>query len=142
MRDARFESLRPELLESGVSPFYVDRTIEELSDHYADLVAAARAAGSSPAEADRDARAALGDERTIAAAVRAHPELLAFCARWPRVAQCLNSATALGALPGAPLVFCLEHRPQLARWGAAVGVAAALMGSMMGMLHWLIVAPY
>jgi hypothetical protein len=141
MPDPRFESLRLELLRSGVSPLYVDRTIAELGEHYADLEAAARAAGRSAAEAEWEARAALGNDRAIAAAVLAHPELLTFSTRWPRVAHCLHSAATLGTIPGLPLMFCLEHRPELARWGAAVGVAVTLMGGIMAALNWLIVLP-
>lgn len=142
MPDGRFESLRLRLLARGVSPYYVGRTIAELNDHYADLVAAARAAGLSPTEGEREARTALGEEHAIARAVLAHRELLAFRARRPRVAQCLSSAVALGALPGAPLLFCIQHRPKLARWGAAFSAAAILMGAMMATLDWLTLPPY
>jgi diacylglycerol kinase len=40
-----------------------------------------------------------------------------------------------------PLMFCIEHRPQLARWAAAIGAAATLMASVMSTLNWLIVIP-
>lgn len=142
MPEERFESLRLELLRSGVSRLYVERTIAELGEHYTDLEAAARAAGRSAAEAEWEARAALGNDRAIAAAVLAHKELLTFRLRWPRVAHCLNSAATLGTIPGLPLMFCLEHRPELARWGAAVGAAVTLMGGIMAALNWLIVLPY
>ena len=104
MRDARFESLRLELLKSGVTPAYVERTIVELSEHQDDLERAARAAGFSADEAARNARDVLGDERAIAAAIVAHRELLTFSTRWPRVAHYLHSAATLGTLPGLPLV--------------------------------------
>jgi hypothetical protein len=142
MRDERFESLRLELLRSGVTPVYVDRTILELTEHYSDLESAARASGLGADEAARAARATLGDERAIAAAILAHPELMTFSTRYPRVAHCLQSAAAIGTLPGLPLMFCIEHRPQLARWAAAVGVAATLMGSVLATLNWLIVVPF
>jgi hypothetical protein len=141
MRDEPFESLRLELLRSGVTPVYVERTILELAEHYTDLKSAALAAGLGADEAARAARATLGDERAIAAAILAHPELLTFSTRHPRVAHCLQSAVAIGTLPGLPLMFCIEHRPQLARWAAAVGVAAALMSSVLATLNWLIVVP-
>ena len=48
MRDARFESLRLELLEGGVTPVYVERTILELAEHYADLEARRSPPGSAP----------------------------------------------------------------------------------------------
>jgi hypothetical protein len=139
MRDARFESLRLELLRSGVTPAYVERTIVELSEHQDDLERAALAAGFSADEAARNARAVLGDERAIAAAIVARRELLTFSTRWPRVAHCLQSAATLGSLPGLPLVYCIEHRPELARWSVAFGAATTLMGSVWAALNWLIV---
>jgi hypothetical protein len=142
MRERQLESLRLELLKGGVTPFYVERTIAELGEHYADLEIAALAAGLTAEEAARTASDALGDERAIVAATLARRELLTFSTRWPRVATCLNSAAAIGALPGAPLLFCIEHRPELARWGAAVSLAATLMGSVLAVLNLLIVLPY
>jgi hypothetical protein len=139
MRDARFESLRLELLQRGVTRAYVERTILELRDHYDDLESAALAAGLDGDEATHAARAALGDEREIAAAILAHTEFLSFSARWPRVAHCLHSAAAIGCLPGLPLLYCIEHRPELARWGVALGAATTLMGSVLAALNWLIV---
>jgi hypothetical protein len=142
MPDGQFESLRLELLRRGVTKACVERTILELAEHYADLKRAAVASGLCTDEAARVASEALGNERAIAAAILARPELLTFRARYPRVAQCLNSAAAIGTLPGLPLIFCLEHRPELARWGAAVSVAAMLMGSVLAGLNWLIVLPF
>jgi len=142
MRDERLESLRLELLRRGVTPVYVERTILELTEHYSDLESAALASGLSADEAACVARETLGDERAIAAAILAHPQLLTFSTRYPRVAHCLQSAAAIGTLPGRPLMFCIEHRPELARWAAAVGAAATLMGSVLATLNWLIVIPF
>jgi hypothetical protein len=138
MRDAQFESLRLELLESGVARSYVERTIVELREHCTDLESDALAAGLSLEEAERAARATLGSDRAIAAAILARRELLAFDARWPRVAHCLHSAAVIGTLPGLPLIYCIEHRPQLARWSFAFGAAITLMGSVLAGLNWLI----
>lgn len=142
MRDAQLESLRLELLKRGVTPFYVDRTIVEVGEHYDDLESAALAAGQTPADAAGTAAAAIGKESELVTAILARSELLTFSTRWPRVAHCLHSAAAIGALPGVPLMFCIEHRPELARWGAAVGVAATLMSSVLAALNWLIVVPF
>jgi len=138
MPDQRFEALRLELHKGGVDPVYIERTILELNDHYADLENAALAAGQSPTEAAQIARTTLGNERTIAVAILTRPELLAFSARWPRVAYCLQSAVTIGTLPGLPLVFCIEHRPELARWSVALGIAATLVASILAGLDYLI----
>jgi len=142
MPDGQFESLRLELLRSGVTPVYVERTILELAEHYSDLESAALASGLSADEAARVAGATLGNERAIAAAILTRPELLTFSTRYPRVAHYLHSAATIGALPGLPLMFCIEHRPELARWGAAISVAVTLMGSILAGLNWLIVVPF
>ena len=139
MPDGQFESLRLELLRRGVAPLYVDRTIVELREHCADLESSARSAGYSAEEAALVARNMLGSDRAIAAAVVAQPALLSFSTRWPRVAHCLQSAAAIGTLPGLPLLYCIEHRPELARWTVALGVATTLMGSVLAALNWLIV---
>jgi hypothetical protein len=141
MREGQFESLRLELLRRGVTPAYVERTVLELEEHYSDLENAALASGVGADEAARLASATLGDERAIAAAVLAHPELLTFSTRHPRLAHYLQSAAAIGTLPGLPLMFCIEHRPEVTRWMAAVGLAATLMGSVLATLNWLIVPP-
>ena len=134
----QFEALRLELRKRGVAPLYVERTVSELTAHLADLESAARDAGLDDAEAERVARATLGDDRAIAAAVLGRPELLAWSARYPRVAYCLQSAATIGTLPGLPLVYCIEHRPELARWGAALGIAVTIVGSLMAGLNALI----
>jgi len=134
MPEGQFESLRLELLRRGVTALYVERTILELEEHYSDLESAALASGVGADEAARLALATLGNERAIAAAILAQPALLTFSTRYPRVAQYLT-------LPGLPLMFCIEHRPELTRWVAAVGLAATLMGTVLATLNWLIVLP-
>lgn len=138
MPETQFETLRLELLRGGVAPVYIERTLDELGEHYVDLEAAALASGATPAEAAVRAHEALGTAELIAAAVLARPELLAWNKRWPRVAHCLESAAAIGAAPGIPLVYCMEHRPELARWGAALGVAAVFVSGILTTLAWLI----
>jgi hypothetical protein len=138
VRSERFEALRLTLLSGGVDPRYAERTALELSEHYADLEADALATGLTANEAALVAGTALGTEQSIVAAVLARPELLSFSARWPRVALCLRSAAAIGALPGLPVMFCIEHRPELLRWSASLGAAAALVGSILAWLNWMI----
>jgi hypothetical protein len=141
MPDTRqFEALRLELLRGGAAPVYVERTVLELLEHYTDLEHDARAAGLDSEAAERRACEQLGEHRAIAAAVLARPELLAWDKRWPRVATCVHSAAVIGTIPGLPLVFCLEHRPELTRWGVALGLATALVGGVACALEWLMFA--
>lgn len=138
MPDPRhFEALRLELLRGGAAPLYVERTLRELLEHYTDLEHDAHAAGLDSEAAMRRACEQLGEPREIAAAILARPELLAWDKRWPRLACCVHSAAVIGTIPGLPLVYCFEHRPQLARWGMALGLATALVGGMACALEWL-----
>jgi uncharacterized YccA/Bax inhibitor family protein len=36
-------------------------------------------------------------------------------------------------------MFCIEHRPELARWSVALGLAVTLVGGILATLDWLIV---
>jgi hypothetical protein len=140
MPDTRFEALKLELQKGGVAPVYIERTLLELEEHLADLEQDALAAGASREEAAHAARAAIGKERVIAAAILARPELLDWSVRHPRAAAYLRSATTIGLIPGMPVMFCLEHRPELARWAAAVAAAATFIGAILAWLDWMIVA--
>jgi hypothetical protein len=141
MPDRRFEELKRALLNSGVAPLYVERTILELGEHYADLERDALAAGMSSEAAARAARAALGSEQAISAAILAQPELFDWSRRWPRVASCLSSAVLVGAIAEAPVVFCVHRAPDILRWSVAGGFAAVLMGSLAAGLNWMITLP-
>ena len=37
-------------------------------------------------------------------------------------------------------MYCIEHRPELARWGVSLGLAVTLVGGILATLDWLIVA--
>ncbi len=133
------EELRRALLQNGVLPFYAQRTVRELDEHWDDLERDALAAGLSSEEAHRRARAMLGSTATIAAAVLARRELLVWNRRWPRLASCMRSAAAVGSLPTVPLSYCVEHRPEIARWSTAVGGATMFVAAIWAWLDWLFV---
>ncbi len=135
---AHFAALRRELLQGGVSPLYVERTILELGEHYEDLENDARAAGMSDEDAERTALKMLGNEQTIAAAVLARPELLSWSHRWPTVALCVRSAATIGAMPAIPVLYCVRSE-EFARWGGALASALVLVGLLLAGLNWMIV---
>jgi hypothetical protein len=138
MPSLRFEDLKLELLRGGIAPIYVERTMIELNEHYVDLENAALASGLSADEAARSARALLGSEQSIAAAVLSRPELLAWSRRWPRVALYAQTAAVLGALPALPVLYCVDRRTEIARWTTAIGAAVVLVGTVLAWLNWMI----
>jgi hypothetical protein len=139
MLSPTFVNLRSALERGGVAPVYVRRTLLELGEHYEDLESDALAAGLSRDEAADVARAMLGNEQTIASVILAHPELRAWSHRWPRTALCLRVAVVVATLPEAPVTFCVDRSPAIARWGSAAGLAMLLVGSLLAYLNSLIV---
>jgi hypothetical protein len=79
----RFEGLRETLLRAGVAPRHVRRYLRELDDHLADLIEARQAAGHDGPDAEIRARALLGGDAELAAAMLARPELKSWAARAP-----------------------------------------------------------
>ncbi len=141
MPASRFEALKLALEKGGVAPVYIDRTLLELEEHYLDLESDKIADGLSREEAARAAHAALGTEGVIAEAVLARPELREWSLRYPRFASCVRSATTIGLIPGMPVMFCIEHRPELTRWATAVMAAATFVGAVLSFLDWMIFVP-
>ena len=78
-----FEPLRERLLKAGIAPRHVRRYLRELSDHLEDLVTDQRQAGQDADTALSRARALLGQDEELVAAMLARPELKSWAARVP-----------------------------------------------------------
>lgn len=137
MRREELEALRLELGRGGVARRYIERTIEELEDHYADLEADAMAAGCTADEAAQRARESLGTGASIAAAVLARSELKAVGARWPRTSGCMR---ALAAYPAAPVRYLVGHGPDVARWSVSTGLSLVVTAGLLLTLSTMIQA--
>ena len=137
MPQPEFSRLARALLAAGVAPCCVSRTIHELRDHCADIEADALAAGYGPEEAAALARAALGDDADIVAAMSARVELLRWSRRWPRSAQCIESVGQLALLPAAPIAYCAAHGTDIARWSVSASLAAFLTAALLFSLQWI-----
>jgi hypothetical protein len=138
MPEPQFEGLKRRLHAGGVSGRCVERTLAELRDHYADIRQSELGRGVSPAEAAAAARAAIGDERAIAAAILARPELKAWAYRWPRTAGALRSTALIAVMPAVPVIYCAYRGDAIARWGASVGLATLMTGTLLLVLQSLV----
>lgn len=130
MQRRELDGFRVALLRSGVAPRNVRRAAMELGDHYQDLFEAARVSGVDAAEADRQARARLGDLDSIAAEIAARPELQSWAWKHPRLAVLFYPLACAAVLPAVPLIAGVAHAPALARWiGCAIlsGLVTATM---------------
>lgn len=79
----RFETLRETLLRGGIAPGRVRRYLRELEDHLAELTKAQHAAGYDGEDADIRARALLGSDQDLSAAMLADPRMKSWTARAP-----------------------------------------------------------
>jgi hypothetical protein len=122
--------LRKELLRSGIAPRHVRRTVDELSDHYEDLVEHELTGGATRLEAHARASEILGEIGDIGAAVRARPELRSWAFRFPRVAAFVYPLTFLALLPAAPVFLGYAHATYLARWVACLFLGAVVTAAM------------
>src|ERR1700754_3444929 len=79
----RFEALREILLKGGIAPRHVRRYLAELSEHLNDLTERQRAQGYEGEDAELRARALLGEDRELAAAMLEQRSLRSIAARAP-----------------------------------------------------------
>ncbi len=78
-----FETVAETLLKGGIAPRHVRRYIGELADHLEDLTERQRAAGYDAADANIRARALLGDDRELTAAMLEQKHFQSWTARLP-----------------------------------------------------------
>ena len=79
----RFEGLREILLKGGVAPRHVRRYLAELTEHLDDLTEKQRALGYDGEDAEMRARALLGEDRELAAAMLEQKSFRSITARAP-----------------------------------------------------------
>ena len=139
MPEPDFKQFRSELLQAGISPRHVRRTITELEDHLDDLVDAQLASGCDAATAQRRAGREMGSLTDVAIAMRACPELQSWAYRYPRLAVVVYPLTCLALLPAIPVIAGVAHAPQLARWSACLFMGALVTASIFLILQLAIV---
>lgn len=110
---SRFEALAERLLEAGIAPRHVRRTVRELDDHLDDLIAMQETRGYTGEDADLRARALLGPDDELAAAVTAQRRFRSLTSRAPWL--------VFGLLP--PVVVAAG----LVALGVGLGMASGLL---------------
>ena len=96
MSSLRLEALREKLLQAGIAPRHVRRYQNELRQHFDDLLCAEIDGGLTGEAAFLAARARLGSDDALAAAMLARPELRSLGARYPWAVFGLAPAALLG----------------------------------------------
>jgi hypothetical protein len=130
MREPDFNALATRLLKSGITPYHAHRTVNELRDHYDDLVDAAVDAGANSKNARRRAATELGTMDDFVAEMASRRELKTWAFRYPRLAVVVYPLACLAVLPAMPVFAGIAHRATVMRWGASLlgaGLVTALM---------------
>ncbi|MCH9694812.1 MAG: hypothetical protein K0U72_09915 [Gammaproteobacteria bacterium] len=135
MRDLDFNALASELIGNGISPRHAHRTVNELRDHYDDLVDAAVDAGANSKRARRHAAQQLGSMDDFVAAMASQRELKTWAFRYPRLAVVVYPLACVAVLPAFPVFAGMAHRDLLTRWGTALLAAGLITATMMLVLQ-------
>ncbi len=135
MHDPDFTRLRQRLLESGIPTRHVGRTLDELEDHYRDLIDEATCDGESIDDARAQAAARLGDIDNVVAGTLACQNLRGWAYRYPRIAIFFYPLACLFALPAMPVIAGVSNAPLVARWGASLLLAGLFTATMLLVLQ-------
>jgi len=135
MRELDFNRLAQRFLESGIAPRHVHRAVNEIRDHYDDLVDAGVGDGASSQNARRLAARQLGSVDDLVAAMSDRRELKTWAFRYPRAAVVIYPLACLAALPAAPVVAGIANASVIARWSASLLAAGLFTASLLLLLQ-------
>lgn len=125
-----FDAFASNLKRAGVAPQHVRRSVEEMRDHYLDLVDDRLDAGYSQQAAEAYAERALGELDTIALEVVSRPELRSWAYRWPRAALVVYPLACAAMLPAVPVLGVVNNASTLRRWAACLLAGATVTATM------------
>ena len=135
MREPEFRVLAERLIEAGIAPRHVHRTVNEMRDHYEDLVEAGLERGLQRAAAQERAARQLGQVDDFVREMAAHPELKSWASRYPRTAIVVYPLACLAVLPAVPVYAGVANASLIARWGASFIAAGLVTAGMLLLLQ-------
>jgi len=135
MREPDFNELASRLLKSGITPRHAHRTVNEVRDHYDDLVDAAVDEGASSRVARLEAARELGQMDDFVAQMSARRELKTWAFRYPRTAIVVYPLACLAVLPAVPVNAGIANASLLARWGASLLAAGLFTAALLLVLQ-------
>ena len=100
--------------------------VDEINEHFEDLVDAGREEGRDRRDAENFAIDAMGDLKDVSAALQAQPELKTWAWHHPRLAVMVYPLACIVALPAVPLVVGMRNAAAIARWAACLLVSGFL----------------
>ena len=135
MHKPEFRVLAERLIDAGIAPRHVRRTVSEMRDHYEDLVEAGLEQGLQRGAAHERALQELGRVDDLVHEIAAHPELKGWASRYPRTAIVVYPIACLAALPAVPVTVGVANASLVARWGASLIAAGLVTAGMLLILQ-------
>ncbi len=135
MRDPEFRVLAERLIDAGIAPKHVHRTVNEMRDHYQDLVEAGLERGLERVAAQEQAMQQLGRTDDFVREMASHPELKGWASRYPRTAIIVYPLACLAVLPAVPVFAGVANASLIARWGASLVAAGLVTAGMLLILQ-------
>ena len=135
MRELDFNRLAQRLLKSGIAPRHAHRAVNEIRDHYDDLVDAAVDDGASSQSARQLAARQLGSVDDLVSAMSDRRELKTWAFRYPHAAVVIYPLACLAALPAVPVVAGIANASVIARWSASLLAAGLFTASLLLLLQ-------
>ena len=135
MPEPEFRVLEERLIDAGIAPKRVQRTVNEIRDHYEDLVEAGLKRGLERRSAQEQALRELGEVDDLVREMAAHPELKGWASRYPRTAIVVYPLACLAVLPAVPVFAGVANASLIARWGASLVAAGLVTAGMLLILQ-------
>ena len=135
MREPNFNQLAQRLLQSGIAPRHAHRAVNEIRDHYDDLVDAAVDDGASSVSARQLAASQLGNMDDLVGAMNARRELKTWAFRFPRAAVVIYPLACLAVLPAVPVFAGIANASLIARWSASLLAAGLFTAALLLLLQ-------
>ena len=135
MREPDFNLLARRLLKSGIAPRHAHRAVNEIRDHYDDLVDAAVDDGASSQGARLEAAHQLGSMDDLVSAMSARRELKTWAFRYPLAAVVIYPLACLVVLPAAPVFAGIANASVIARWSASLLAAGVFTAALLLLLQ-------
>jgi len=135
MREPNFNRLAQRLLQSGIAPRHAHRAVNEIRDHYDDLVDAAVDGGATSRNARQLAASQLGSMDDLVAAMNARRELKTWAFRFPHAAIVIYPLACLAVLPAMPVFAGIANASVIARWGASLLAAGLFTAALLLVLQ-------
>jgi len=130
VHDGDFKRMTAQLVEGGIPGVAAKRAVDELQDHFCDLVEAEISKGARHQDACQYASDRLGSPDVFVTQMLSRRELKSWAFRHPRTALLVYPLACLASLPAMPLMAGAANAASVARWGAIlllVGCVTAVM---------------